>query len=1285
MEIDENLLLESDSSTDNPIDYKNSVKRKKAEKLANETFSNLAKSSALRSVGPVTSVTNLAPIDSYWENGETLYDLNRGQSEYLAKQQGNLAKIGNTIGQGVGTFLTATASTLGTIGSSVAAIGAEAATLGEAEGMDIMLNNPVMKGISDIDKYIKEDLLPTYYTQEQQQSLLSAATATDGINGLGFLLSNIIPGAAVTKGLGGISRLATLAKAGKLEMALDGAISKGLMKAEEKAVTLAFGNTMAKLPAVTGAVVARLGESAMEANGTYEELVANGVSEEEAKKQRDNVFYGNMALAASDLAQFTRWFKPSAYDDIVKQGGKYIAKESSLLKKVGEGVSEGLQEAGEEGYQYLLQQGAKEDSTDSGNNFISDVIGSSNDLFTTVEGQKSMLLGAVLGSGAGAAFKQMNSKSVNEQLNSTVNNLNANPSIANDKFIKNEEGQYILNPEYIKQGTRFYELEKERKKAIDNGDLQKAELIDKFQFSNLVSSRIQANKFDDLIDELESLGKTTDSEIEQYFGQVPTDKNGNKLSANQIASNKIQEAKQIKKVVDNINLIPAYSGLSPDAKGHISRLLLHQDDIAKQIVAINNQISSIPYELVDTKEGVVTNEKPYSAPNQQLVDQLESQKEILKRDYDSLNNIVKEYTAKPIKIEQAIQKENEKVDKAFEEVIDKEVKTDNKVDAELKNFSILVKDTPQIITTPSGEKQVIFENGTFIDNYTGEEVPIGEIREYLKQGVKELEEAEVVDTEEEYFPGSVNPYESAKKPSIFSTSTRGHKINVVGKSKEKEEEFTNNPFNELKWAIDSIHYNLTKYISDFKNSPGINGNKYSVKLELGFIDALTLQDVNDRRVADGLQPLLKEDLDKPEYKPIIMKLYNKEKEVNVGGEIMHFHDIDYTWKTQQIDNLLNNAELSKEETQIAIDEILAKTLKERQNLISQLEKGIDISIPIVNKSTGRPNYNPSVAGKKQVLPIAEVFGELIGKNYQSGSNKFTSNGIGVIESIDEDNTTIRFENGNTAIYPNFAINGVLGQSVFETLSANGSSYLIDELTKREFSTDTLDSISTLIMYKFETGSNQIQQGKTKLELFGAKNNRGIVDGLINTGIRREGKEKQLFFKKDGTLVIGNKEFPQGTSGVKEILDNHLATYYTYPKFTLGTVRNKQKLILPTSIDTQGNAEGKLDTFENFLFKGEAPILGTNINTEIPFINAYYSFDSNNEGNLNIITSKKETVKLPYSEDLEGTISIGSLEDSGEIKIVETHLEEKQEECQNMTETTKIVGKGKKGLNKDRYK
>lgn len=1218
MEIDENLILDLDDSTDNPIDYKGSTKLKKQMNLKAEQDMMNSVRKGLINTPVVQSVSRLAPVDSYWEEGETMYDLLKGQNEYLANQQGYISKIGNTLGQGLGTFLTATLSTVGTaVGASAGAIG----QIGDAisgqdniDFMDIMLNNPLNQSISELDKYIKQDLLPTYYTEEQKNSLISAATGTELINGLGFMLSAMLPGAGITKALGGISKLGTMAKLGTLEANVAKSIATGAMKAETAPIALALGKFMSKVPAVTGAVVGRIGESAMEANQTYESLIAEGVDEETAKQQRNNVFYGNMALAASDLAQYTRWFRPNPFERIIKNVGEkgvgYAVKQIGKKETIAEILKESSQEAAEEGVQFLLQKGAEKAAKEPGKySFGTGVLGSMNELFTTVEGQKSMLLGAVLGGGVGTIIKGANSKQVNAQLQSTVDELNANPTFSNEKFIKNSEGKYILNPEFVKNQTVYNNLEAKREEAIAKGDLESAELIEKLQFNNLVASRVQANKFDDLIEELEVMGKASDVELEQYFGQVPTDKQGNKMSASQIATTKIEEAKALKRNIESLKLIPQFQNLSTPAFNLLTETTIRQDAINRQIQDVDKQLANI---VPNSTTGELT------APNKIILDNLTETRKALVDQYTNLNKTLELFTAKPENLEKKANDIAEKTNKAFEKKIDEEIETSDEADNVIENA--IKNDKPITIKSADGTVKVVnYQDGTFVEQ-NNMPVEQAEVKQGVVNELNEKNQSDAIDNDIDDIEENTINY-SIKKPNIHSSSIQGHnfKRNSDGTIDRTEKQKETTVKGKIIYQINGLFKKFVEYASQASHTPLVRKSNsqpitYSFRAVIGEVTDEELESINNDRVFFAkennvsLPPVTKKDLESnPAFIPISLQLQANGK--SVEGAVTRMHNPDYIYRTQEFDAIMENENIV--DKQAAIDSLLEQYTNYRKQLIDKIKTGQKVNLLVDTKSGGVMNVTPMIDGRMQVNPIIDTFKHING--YESGlyvnDMQLMPNGIGVVTEIDEKgNGTIEFSNGNKGIVADAS----LGEMVFQTIDAGANIVNIRALSKNKLSDEQLNSLVDLIYYKLSTGENTITvNGKEQTIVGNQSVGRGIVDSLILIAARQN-KEKQIFFKKNGSLVVGRKEFTfeDNPEVVKQAIYETLLVGNNEVNFKKDIAPDSD-FMLPALID--GKWTGKTTTYNSYIFGGENPLIGTFVDSETPFINSYYGYKMDDNG------------------------------------------------------------------------
>ena len=191
---------------------------------------------------------------------------------------------------------------------------------------DLWMRNLWMKWLESTKEEVRNNA-PVYLTDEQMNDKTfmdwlkdPAQSVDDTVQGLAFLASMLVPtnwiGSAVSKG----SKLARwieesqLVKSGlkgfdKLDdLAKEKLIAQGIDPIKFEAKLANTQKILEKTGVLTGAIVGRLGESAMEANQSYEEIIkeltSKGYSqdkaEEIAREQSNNVFGLNMALSIPD-------------------------------------------------------------------------------------------------------------------------------------------------------------------------------------------------------------------------------------------------------------------------------------------------------------------------------------------------------------------------------------------------------------------------------------------------------------------------------------------------------------------------------------------------------------------------------------------------------------------------------------------------------------------------------------------------------------------------------------------------------------------------------------------------------------------------------------------------------------------------------------------------------------------------------------------------------------------------------------------------------------------------
>jgi len=1182
-------------------------------------------------------------------NVESLLDI---RGDLRAGAQSGTEKVLNSVGQGVGTFGTALASGVGALVSGAVALGAEALSGGEAKGMDIFLNNPFMKGIDDLDKYIKNDLVPTYYTKDQQDRIFSASTGTDLLNGVGFMMSAIVPSQAIIKLFGSMAKLATAAKIGRAGAVIDAAVAAGEATAVEGKIISSLATRLNSAGPIVGAVVGRIGESSMEAYQTYTQikesltaereqaqqeiemtgkasnpsaLLTDEEIEEKAKTGRNNVFGGNMVLAASDVLQYSRWFRGAGLGErIAKEGFKSVVKNTTKKEWLGSLIKEAGQEAAEEGFQFLLSKGAEKSA--KGKSFLEGIGEASGDLFTTVEGQKSMLLGAVLGGGMSSIAEAKNSKETKKQLEQLAQNLTASGD-ANARYITDPvTGKKIVNPELTKVATTFAFFEAKKQRAAAAEDWTAYEVAEKLQFSALVESKLQAGQYDDFISDLKEMGTANPEEIKQMFGDLPM-RDGRELSPMEVANEKIALAKRIKTMSEGIDALPQFNQVDKEgkpivpkkSKAYIKHQMFTQESLRDQILESDKKILEIKGRTpspIFTGDNITEKPEPY--PGDVYALKLENQnRENLLEEFQQISKEFKEFLKTPEKATAAVTAvQEENIRSAVDDQVVKNEKQ-ARLEAEAAREAERIAATaiePTIISTPNGDIEVQKVGDKLINVKTGEEVDIaGQILTDLK------DPEELVEKQVEYIPENELPEDYPIKKDL------------------------------IEWALHGPHAQITEYMSKPENTPSAT-NKYSIEITpAGYTEAelvTILKDINDRRdlirrqsPSINLNLLTLADLNNPAHLPLRIRILKNGKVVEASEQnILHFHDVDYFFKTQDYTDI-KDSELTENQKLEAINKRLVELQEERTKVVEQLKNG-PVSINVEAKSKGMLNFLPKDKdGKNQVISFEKVFG--------SATAPKNSGGVGIITSVDADGfATVEYEgNGQIVVLSDkqYKEAFVTGEIVFEAISANGTPVIVKSITKNEYPQEVIDSLIEMILYKLSSGQNKITVNGKKYDLVGKTGNRGLIDMLAYVGISKESPERSFSFLKDSkSLKIGNKVFTAAqVNEARAALSVLIPTYHKYPKLASGKLVSGREgtIVIPTEINMEnGEAKGQEMPYKEFIFGGDNPLIGTNVNPNIPFINSYFSFATDATGKLKINDNAPAAKpEEPYASNLSGTL------------------------------------------------
>lgn len=1229
------------------------------------------------------------------QNGQPVYDSPESWDEKRALAQSGTEKVFNSLGQMVGTFGTSLASTVATLGG--AAVGG-LGQLGDlvtgkdnTDFMDIMVNNPVMQGINEFDKYLKEDLLPTYYTKEQQESLLSAATGTDLLNGVGFLASNIIPNAAVTKLFGNFTRMANAAKAGKLAGVLDKAVDANTITNAEKMILGGVAKYFEKAPAMIGAAVGRLGESSMEAYGTYEQIKESLTAESElaqqelemygetdkkirtpeeieaeAKRGRDNVFMGNMVLAASDMLQFTRWFKGDRLaDSLVKKGLATTLKERTKGELLGSMLKEAGQEAAEEGFQFLLSKGAEKSAR--GKSFLEGVSEASGELFTTIEGQKSMLLGAVLGGGMGTIMDVYNHKQQKDTLKQLANQLTS-VGDANERYIVTPEGKRIVNPELSKIATTFMFYEQQKEKALAEGDQQAYDIAEKMQFSELVSAKMDAGNLEDFIDELKDMGKSTTEEVESMFGELPT-RNGKKMTPQEVVFEKIQQAEKVKKLNEGLQKIPALSTLSNSALNQVRHSLLTQEVLRDQITDLDRQIMEVKGRAVtsyfpDTRELF---ENELLPQDQMELELLEASKEGVLKNFLESQKKFRDYIKQPELAEEV-------VDKAQTAAVENAVKEKEKETQTLETF--IQNNTPDgssepevntVVDVNGKEYTIIGENedgSVVIEDLDGNMFSLDK-EQFAKAFSNNLVEEETnyeetndpennpeLDRKYEENPGKIEE-DSYKK--ITQLASSGQAVAIEGDTRVIEEgEFKLNPEFLYQTELFNEPTLSDNIVADPKDKPKI----IQFKAEEGEVEDLA--STNDRRIARGLEPIITEEqLKSDEFIPIKLTLIVNGRANN--KVVNFFHTPDYYEQTATYDKIERQVQKG-EMTRESADKLHAANLQKQKEIRSELVKQIKANGSVIlntkGKSEGVLNFNPKVNGTRKVAPVTEIFGGTIDEFIApKAHNLYTvvkgkktqikTKGLEIVTSVEELEvgfkiTTVNSKLTETSFISMFPYN--VGEMVYGVVTPNGTVKRISPFNKQSFTPQQIQAMAELIYHRLITGEKEIDVKGEQQPIIGTEENPGIIDSLIYVGtVKSKSSEaiaSQLVFAKDGTLLLGKTKITKEDPDAFNKIRTHLNQFKSKPQFKMRSLSN-EKFGIPIKTE-KGWVIEKPTSYANFMFKGDEALIKTALN-KTKFLNTYFVFATDAQGNLLIEGKKEEVVPAVVTEQPVTTTPVSDIE------------------------------------------
>lgn len=385
-------------------------------------------------------VTEVPIEEGYSSLGNSRY-AQQALQQHKAESQSSLDLISKGVGRTISKVGSEILKTPGYVGGAIGAIGNEVFGDGK-NSMSLMVDNAWVNAFESMDEKFKE-LMPVHIQQEVQDGNIldkmgsGAWWATQGADGVGFMLSMFVPGAVAKlagsgKALAGLAEVIANTKLGKITAA------PKLLGLSPEVAELA-GQTRAGQAWINGAdgiVAATVNtglEAAAEAAGTYDntyrqlkEKVKSGeMSDERAKElageKASSVFKSNIGLLmVSNLLEqawvwkafgsnadsvITKAFKDGKLDlnALKSMGSKSFAQN---LKEYSGGVLKNAAKEGvfEEGIQSQIEQNieqGKSGAAQAAYDLVGNILSGKDEFWENTEMHEAMVLGSVLGSGMG--------------------------------------------------------------------------------------------------------------------------------------------------------------------------------------------------------------------------------------------------------------------------------------------------------------------------------------------------------------------------------------------------------------------------------------------------------------------------------------------------------------------------------------------------------------------------------------------------------------------------------------------------------------------------------------------------------------------------------------------------------------------------------------------------------------------------------------------------------------------------------------------------------------------
>lgn len=1098
------------------------------------------------------------------------------------------------------------------------------------------LDNAWLNTLQGLDNKTKEEF--AIYTPKAVKegslwnNLQSASFYTnEGVDGLGFLVSMLVPGAAL-KGLGMASKLAKLGGNTVKATKLANNIELG---------TMTLMNTTLESASETKGLIDNL-KPELQANvdnGKINSKTGLPWTEADVTEALDNAakgsFLTNMALLAGPNLLMNKnllgRFNPtkSTMNKVIDESGKFVdispLTKKQLIKDYAKSVgtnvfSEGfVEEAGQFAVENYYTKLAKEETTDGLINGIAKEYAEG--LFTT-EGQKAIFLGGLFGSVSSIIGTKKERKAEDEytsKLSSILkDNFEGFSKGIEDVYEKSENGKILFdekgNPQVNKKklGQLVVNIALESKSAAIKdvyalmGNKEAYEFISNQEFTRFAIPYLQAEGG------LEALEKHIDM-LSNKMLNVKKQQEGvdDSFSEAQYRNELKQKAKNLQKVYESVDTL-----------------------IGSIELPITKETEKIGSEFLDRLKNSAFQE---TAKQTYISDRIKAlENDVLQMTMSSTATLPQT----KLEIEKA-QKQIEEYKKSLEESISNyETIFDKK--EQVKAFNAFIKDDDNInevikkteakeesINTKA-ELEKIKEN---ITNFAKKITNRTDVNEQLTP-----KEQEFYDEHKKAIEKELQTLQEIKESSISDeVVSKGRSIDLITGKPSKIAETTWEEFDELKINERYNYYTLDskRALSPFKTTNGIDDDvkesestfyRYIEKLKL---DGHKLKIVTKNNNPELFNDILKQDKtaaefekNNPNYPGIFTVLVDK------NNNVIKTDNDKLIVSTLETERRIEDEEIlveDKDEAINALNDLRGKILKETNP---------NIYLPIIDKSKGIAEFLPMIEGRRQSINVEQSFGPINNLDLELST-----------QAIDENNPNIgRLKNKEKALV--------------------GKLYVFDEnnrafdLIPRNINEQETETIINLLAQKLGV-TDKLVDNPTK-----------EIKKLIFFGVSKKGPNKFTLGIKDNILYIGENlmltpdEFvsEEGLNAVRTLLNNKRVNinkeYDFNDRFVAPKVTNEVDPII-------------YNTYKEYLLSGENPMFGTDLKpkSEVQYRNMYLKYEPK------IIKSE-----LVENNNLENELTI-PLENNiteKEIKKAENSVED-----EDLNKVFKKRGDGSRKIDLDR--